>query len=1269
MAVRRAGVITVDFVAQSGKLQADADQASGKLGKFGKAGQAAGRQIAGGMAEGAAGVRRLGSDAEKAGSSVARHTASLAHNAEAVAALAASHALAVAAMAKYTAGAAGSVGATDQLVNSYRLLRLVLSPTIFTAATLAVGVAVEETIRLVDARAKLIDQQSAFAAANRISFRAVDMLDATSHVAGTNPGTARSLYTGLQSQYATDQGGVQSALDKLGVSGSVGDPAILGRIAKGLHEVEDPAKQAQLAFELFGSQGGAALETLDVRFAKSAEAVQKWGLTLDQVSRTEIHQFRQDLLDFKESFFDFSDIEASIQKFKQNTEILAAATENMAKRGIAALNDFAQPIADVLNKLARIPEKTVPPPPMVPGATRGGPGGPTSQLADDLQAQEEARRRRASEETIEGQRQAAAEAERRSDEAMKKLRADAEAREADRTARQTNPNLPQNTGLLTGEQREALAAEAQSGALLAEVTKQNVRQMEASKAVTEILSERFGNLRIEMEKTALEISAVGKSEQEKRDIEAEGIIEQARVEVARRQISATTPPGQPVPAPNASQIANAIPADIAARLKQEVVAKLATDAEKEWRVEIDKTTESLERRIRVQEQETDAVGKTYKERQAAKIEGELQNEFGQEDYNNPAKQPDIDRVRELKTGQADAARVQEADTTNESLKRQIELEQSLAAVQAKGKDALDLVTLAYKLRALAANGLQAEIANEIALFNARKANADAAEDKRLADEETDSVKKLELEIEGTKALTAAQLQGAEAVRKQSLENKYTKMGDYDQEFDSVIAKQKTLDQVQNQLKITKEALATSQAYSDQIEKLTQELAVINTLEDKQGETRDLELDRARIEKEIAETLSKQALANGTLMDGLKAFFTEAGQQAEKPGQILHDGLEHAVDGVSDSLAKAMTGQKANWGKMLQGVGESMAQKSIKSMLDKGIGAIGQKTGLGLGDKEKKEADSIAKGNRLGELLKQTAGGARYDGQSASRAIFVQLVPQVNGDPIPVSMSGPSYSAASPNNFKTLSSQGSKQGVGSQIMGDVVKPASGALSGLLLKLFRPKPPGFQIGGGGASGADGGNIGGPSDLSIGPDGRPTLMRGGNFGSDEAEGPTGYPNDPVYVVNQGGGGSQGSTSALGSSMGGLAGGIIGAALGGSIGAAGAAAGAAGAGAATESVSSTIEFGAMAAMADGGPVSPNTAYWVGENGPEPFVPRTSGTIIPNHKIGGGDTHNHYWTVDARGADLGAGNRIKAQMEQMQQHAVQAASHVQSEISKRTPH
>jgi hypothetical protein len=68
----------------------------------------------------------------------------------------------------------------------------------------------------------------------------------------------------------------------------------------------------------------------------------------------------------------------------------------------------------------------------------------------------------------------------------------------------------------------------------------------------------------------------------------------------------------------------------------------------------------------------------------------------------------------------------------------------------------------------------------------------------------------------------------------------------------------------------------------------------------------------------------------------------------------------------------------------------------------------------------------------------------------------------------------------------------------------------------------------------------------------------------------------------------------------------------------------------------------------ANGGPVEAGKAYVVGEKRPELFVPRTSGTIIPNipsiqHGGSAGSTSITYApTIDARGADSAAVARIQ---------------------------
>lgn len=74
--------------------------------------------------------------------------------------------------------------------------------------------------------------------------------------------------------------------------------------------------------------------------------------------------------------------------------------------------------------------------------------------------------------------------------------------------------------------------------------------------------------------------------------------------------------------------------------------------------------------------------------------------------------------------------------------------------------------------------------------------------------------------------------------------------------------------------------------------------------------------------------------------------------------------------------------------------------------------------------------------------------------------------------------------------------------------------------------------------------------------------------------------------------------------------------------------------------------------AFAGGGSVVANRPAIVGERGRELFVPRTAGTIIPNHVLGafggggGRASVQNVTHIDARGADRGAADRIARQME-----------------------
>ena len=58
------------------------------------------------------------------------------------------------------------------------------------------------------------------------------------------------------------------------------------------------------------------------------------------------------------------------------------------------------------------------------------------------------------------------------------------------------------------------------------------------------------------------------------------------------------------------------------------------------------------------------------------------------------------------------------------------------------------------------------------------------------------------------------------------------------------------------------------------------------------------------------------------------------------------------------------------------------------------------------------------------------------------------------------------------------------------------------------------------------------------------------------------------------------------------------------------------------------------LGGKARGGPVTKNGSFVVGEKGPELFVPKRSGTIIPNDKLGGGSTNINV-NIDASGSSV----------------------------------
>lgn len=93
-----------------------------------------------------------------------------------------------------------------------------------------------------------------------------------------------------------------------------------------------------------------------------------------------------------------------------------------------------------------------------------------------------------------------------------------------------------------------------------------------------------------------------------------------------------------------------------------------------------------------------------------------------------------------------------------------------------------------------------------------------------------------------------------------------------------------------------------------------------------------------------------------------------------------------------------------------------------------------------------------------------------------------------------------------------------------------------------------------------------------------------------------------------------------------------------------------------------------------DGGAISAGTMAVVGDRGPELFMPGTSGTIIPNHALGGssgtGDIHFHSGAIDARGSNdpAAVAMQINRAIRQAAPHIAAASIAAQRDRSRRMP-
>jgi hypothetical protein len=363
----------------------------------------------------------------------------------------------------------------------------------------------------------------------------------------------------------------------------------------------------------------------------------------------------------------------------------------------------------------------------------------------------------------------------------------------------------------------------------------------------------------------------------------------------------------------------------------------SAEVETTWKEHLASTTSTINDRIRSQELLTAAIGRGYEATKRANVETQLMGALGQH-YNDSewmqGHQSEVSGLRDKYGAEYDAKHADVVAGSIQKLKEQAELERSLAQVQSQGAEAVRLVTLAYRLRSMVAEGATREqIQAEIELFNATRANAS-----------TEGLDKINQKTAAVKKLTAAVFEGAEAQRKATLENKYAEMA-HSGATPAEIAAERALDQAEHQHQITEEAGKTVTAYSDQLQRLNDIEAALQKQKRDHGDTLELEISLRDIENERLRLAVQQELKLKGAKDGLKAFFLEMQEDAKSAAQIIYDSLNSALDKTSDQFAKLLTHQKTDFGKMFQDIGQEMTKESVKSMMQKGLGKLGEKFGI------------------------------------------------------------------------------------------------------------------------------------------------------------------------------------------------------------------------------------------------------------------------------------------------------------------------------------
>ncbi len=260
-------------------------------------------------------------------STIAAHARQLVELGGASAAARESYSLLVSAAARGADAFTNHGKALDTLTNSYRAARLIISPTLFTATTVAAGIAAEEILRYTYNRGKQIEADTLFAAKADISIRQTQNLAAASLLAGKNYEFFGSKLADLSASLGKSAG--QNALEQLGIfRGGKEAPDLLIQIATAFERIKDPSEKARLSMALFEKTYAEVLPELNRALGENVRSAEKWGAVLGPERSANIGQFKSNVDEMIRSLgligSKFSVIGSSISNFFEDKVASAA---------------------------------------------------------------------------------------------------------------------------------------------------------------------------------------------------------------------------------------------------------------------------------------------------------------------------------------------------------------------------------------------------------------------------------------------------------------------------------------------------------------------------------------------------------------------------------------------------------------------------------------------------------------------------------------------------------------------------------------------------------------------------------------------------------------------------------------------------------------------------------------------------------------------------------------------------------------------------------